>query len=108
MVTAISCCFTKKLRQNCLTQLENALVPPSPPKFASAPNLAHQPMPNLIQVWEIDAPTMEKFIKKLAKEKPVRFTAQQLSIFTSNYSTPLGAGGFSTVYKGQFPNGVKM
>ncbi|XP_038899350.1 rust resistance kinase Lr10-like isoform X2 [Benincasa hispida] len=100
---------TTILRQNCLTELENALVPPSPPKFAStAPNLAHQPMHNVIQVWEIDAPTMEKFIQELAKEKPIRFTAQQLYIFTDNYSTPLGAGGFSTVYKGQFPNGVKI
>ncbi|TYK31376.1 rust resistance kinase Lr10-like isoform X1 [Cucumis melo var. makuwa] len=109
VVAAIGCCFSKKVRQNCLTELENALVPPSPPKFASAPNLAHQPMHNnVIQVWEIDAPTMENFIQELAKEKPIRFTAQQLYIFTSNYSTILGAGGFSTVYKGEFPNGVKI
>ncbi|XAR70687.1 Non-specific serine/threonine protein kinase [Bertholletia excelsa] len=56
----------------------------------------------------MDAPTMERFLQDLAKEKAVRFTAQQLGNFTNNYSTMLGSGGFGTVYKGQFPNGVKI
>ncbi|GKV37832.1 hypothetical protein SLEP1_g45806 [Rubroshorea leprosula] len=51
---------------------------------------------------------MEKFLQEVAKEKLVRFTAQQLSAFTSNYSTRFGSGGFGVVYKGQFPNGVKI
>ncbi|GKU87510.1 hypothetical protein SLEP1_g1902 [Rubroshorea leprosula] len=51
---------------------------------------------------------MEKFLQELAKDKPVRFTAQQLCDFTSNYSTRLGSGGFGDVYRGQFPNGVKI
>ncbi|XP_022136526.1 rust resistance kinase Lr10-like isoform X2 [Momordica charantia] len=58
--------------------------------------------------WEVDAPTMEKFFQEIAEEKPVRFTAQQLYNFTSNYSTRLGSGGFGEVYKGKFPNGVNI
>ncbi|KAL9442764.1 hypothetical protein AB3S75_016186 [Citrus x aurantiifolia] len=52
--------------------------------------------------------TMEKFLRDIAREKPVRFTIEQLCSFTNNYSTKLGAGGFGVVYKGQFPNGVKI
>ncbi|GLT67558.1 hypothetical protein SLA2020_398560 [Shorea laevis] len=63
---------------------------------------------HVVQVLEFDAPTMEKFLQELAREKPVRFTAQQLCAFTSNYSIKLGSGGFGVVYKGQFPNGVKI
>ena len=59
-------------------------------------------------VFPSDAPTMERFFQELAKEKPVRFTAQQLCTFTANYSTRLGSGGYGDVYKGQFPNGVKI
>ncbi|XP_044463712.1 rust resistance kinase Lr10-like [Mangifera indica] len=51
---------------------------------------------------------MENFLQEMAKEKPVRFTTQQLFSFTNNYSTRLGPGGFGSVYKGQFPNGVMI
>ncbi|KAL8527412.1 hypothetical protein ACS0TY_005320 [Phlomoides rotata] len=61
-----------------------------------------------IQVWEVDAPTMERFFHELAQEKPVRFSAQQLRSFTKNYATVLGSGGFGKVYKGKFPNGIKI
>ncbi|KAF7127640.1 hypothetical protein RHSIM_Rhsim11G0031100 [Rhododendron simsii] len=63
---------------------------------------------NVVQDGEFDAPTMERFLQDLAKEKPIRFTAQQLCSFTTNYSTVLGLGGFGVVYKGQFLNGVKI
>ncbi|GMQ03206.1 hypothetical protein CsSME_00049092 [Camellia sinensis var. sinensis] len=63
---------------------------------------------NVVPVWEIEAPTMESIVQDLAKKKPVRFKAQQLCSFTTNYSTRLGSGGFGIVYKGQFPNGVKI
>ncbi|KAF7126693.1 hypothetical protein RHSIM_Rhsim11G0031500 [Rhododendron simsii] len=63
---------------------------------------------NVVQDWEIDAPTTEMFLQDLAKEKPVRFTAQQLCSFTNNYSKVLGSGGFGVVYKGQLQNGVKI
>ncbi|PIN26131.1 Serine/threonine protein kinase [Handroanthus impetiginosus] len=68
-----------------------------------------QPKPSpVIKFWEADAPTMQKFFLKLAQENPVRFTAQQLCTFTENYNTMLGRGGFGSVYKGQFPNGVEI
>uniref|UniRef100_A0A2N9EQE8 Protein kinase domain-containing protein n=1 Tax=Fagus sylvatica TaxID=28930 RepID=A0A2N9EQE8_FAGSY len=62
----------------------------------------------MCKVWNVGAPTMERFLQEVAREKPVRFTAQQLCSFTSNCSTTLGAGGFGVVYKGQFPNGRKI
>ncbi|GFP96267.1 g-type lectin s-receptor-like serine/threonine-protein kinase at5g24080 [Phtheirospermum japonicum] len=67
------------------------------------------PLPSSgFHVWDVDGPTIEKFFIELAQENPVRFTAQQLCSFTNNYTTVLGSGGFGRVYKGQFPNGVKI
>ncbi|KAH7832814.1 hypothetical protein Vadar_000217 [Vaccinium darrowii] len=63
---------------------------------------------NVSQVWDIDVPTMERFLQDLEKKNAVRFTAQQLCSFTNNYSKVLGSGGFGVVYGGQFPNGVKI
>ncbi|KAI3990570.1 hypothetical protein MKX01_022870 [Papaver californicum] len=41
---------------------------------------------------------MEKFILKMASEKPIRFTTQELHSFSNNYTTRLGSGGFGVVY----------
>ncbi|XP_038898779.1 PR5-like receptor kinase [Benincasa hispida] len=60
------------------------------------------------EIWGEDTPEIEKFLREIADESPIRFTAQQLNAFTSNYSTRLGSGGFGDVYKGQFPNGLKI
>ncbi|KAL7166177.1 hypothetical protein ACSBR2_036953 [Camellia fascicularis] len=68
--------------------------------------VAPPPTLNVVRVWEINAPTMERFLEELAQEKLVRFTAEQLCSFTSNYATRLGLEVI--VYKGQFPNGVKI
>lgn len=95
VIGAISCYCAKKMRRAIVSELRAAVAPPPPPL-------------SVIQVWEVDAPTMEKFLRELAQEKPVRFTAQQLCTFTENYSTMLGCGGFGKVYKGKFPNGVKI
>ncbi|KAI7988133.1 putative LRR receptor-like serine/threonine-protein kinase [Camellia lanceoleosa] len=84
----------RRARKAIVAELRAAVAPP--------------PTLNVVRVWEIDAPTMERFLEELAKEKPVRFTAEQLCSFTSNYATRLGSGGFGIVYKGQFPNGVKI
>uniref|UniRef100_A0A5B7B430 Protein kinase domain-containing protein n=1 Tax=Davidia involucrata TaxID=16924 RepID=A0A5B7B430_DAVIN len=94
IISIVSCFCAKKKRKAIRTELQAAVAPP-----ASA--VAYN-------VLEVDAPTMERFLQDLAKEKPVIFTAQQLCSFTSNYSTKLGSGGFGVVYKGQFPNGVKI
>ncbi|GJT64534.1 serine-threonine/tyrosine-protein kinase catalytic domain-containing protein [Tanacetum coccineum] len=39
-------------------------------------------------------------IEDVEKEKPIRFTAQQLRTATDNFSVVLGSGGYGTVYKG--------
>ncbi|KAK2991296.1 hypothetical protein RJ640_024561 [Escallonia rubra] len=91
----------KSMRQKCLQRQERIV---SESQAAAAP----PPALDIVRVWEVDAPTMERFLQDLAREKPVRFTAQHLRRFTNNYSTTLGSGGFGVVYKGQFPNGVKI
>ncbi|XP_039141407.1 rust resistance kinase Lr10-like isoform X2 [Dioscorea cayenensis subsp. rotundata] len=65
---------------------------------------ANMVSPNL---WIEDA-TVERFLKQIAKEKPIRFTFPQLAGITRNYTIRLGSGGFGIVYKGQLPNGVQV
>ncbi|XP_052177178.1 rust resistance kinase Lr10-like isoform X3 [Diospyros lotus] len=84
------------------SELRAAVAQPAPGNYVvQAPG-------HVVHVWEVDAPTMERFLEDLAKEKPIRFTVQELCTFTSNYSTRLGSGGFGIVYKGQLPNRVKI
>ncbi|GLT44494.1 hypothetical protein SLA2020_183860 [Shorea laevis] len=61
-----------------------------------------------IDMAAFDASTMENFLQRWDKEKPVRYTAQQLDDFTSNYSKRLGSGAYGDVYEGRFPNGIKI
>ncbi|KAM1087621.1 hypothetical protein EV1_013110 [Malus domestica] len=49
---------------------------------------------------------MNKFLNDMKREKPVRFTSQQLRIATYNFTNLLGRGGFVAVYKGIFSNGT--
>lgn len=48
--------------------------------------------------------TMDKFLTDMEREKPIRFTSQQLRIATDNFTNRLGAGGFGSVFKGIFSN----
>ncbi|KAJ0965636.1 hypothetical protein J5N97_026774 [Dioscorea zingiberensis] len=57
---------------------------------------------------KVEMATIERFLDDLLKERPVRFTPQNLIDFTQNYTKKLGSGGFGVVYKGQFPNGVQI
>ncbi|XP_062188754.1 G-type lectin S-receptor-like serine/threonine-protein kinase At1g34300 isoform X2 [Phragmites australis] len=52
--------------------------------------------------------TIENFLKEIASEKAIRFTAQQLAGYTQHRSAELGAGGFGAVYKGMLPNGLDI
>ncbi|KAK1289177.1 G-type lectin S-receptor-like serine/threonine-protein kinase [Acorus calamus] len=49
---------------------------------------------------------MDKFLNDIERERPIRFTSEQLKHATGNYSHRLGAGGFGEVYKGALGNGV--
>ncbi|KAJ7966060.1 Kinase [Quillaja saponaria] len=64
------------------------------------------PISNGVQV--VETSTIDNFLKELEKEKPVKFTPQQLIEFTNNYSKRLGSGGFGVVFEGEFPHGVKV
>lgn len=52
--------------------------------------------------------SMSYFIEDLQRERPVRFSSQQLRGFTRNYAHKVGSGGFGVVYKGRFPNGAPV
>ncbi|KAK7290040.1 hypothetical protein RIF29_04161 [Crotalaria pallida] len=49
---------------------------------------------------------MDKFLNDMEKQKPIRFNDLQLRIATKNYSCMLGSGGFGSVYKAFFKNGI--
>ncbi|KAK7413013.1 hypothetical protein VNO78_04830 [Psophocarpus tetragonolobus] len=49
--------------------------------------------------------TMERFLSNINKEKPIRFSPEELDKITWNYSTIVGSGAFGVVYKGELFNG---
>lgn len=71
-------------------------------KITIAPNFP------VVSDSQIEAATVERFLLDIAKEKPIRFSPQQLEGFTKNYSMELGKGGYGVVYKGEFPYGEEV
>lgn len=57
---------------------------------------------------EFGTEPVEGFLEVVLREKPMRFTPQNIIDFTQNYSHKLGSGGFGVVYRGQFPNGLPI
>ncbi|KAG9456356.1 hypothetical protein H6P81_000864 [Aristolochia fimbriata] len=49
---------------------------------------------------------MDKFLDEMEREKPIKFSSEQLRMATGNFNHMLGSGAFGAVYKGVFPNGV--
>ncbi|XP_047152006.1 LEAF RUST 10 DISEASE-RESISTANCE LOCUS RECEPTOR-LIKE PROTEIN KINASE-like 2.2 [Vigna umbellata] len=58
-----------------------------------------------VQNSKTEFATMERFLSNITKEKPIRFSPEELDIITWNYSTILGSGAFGVVYKGILSNG---
>ncbi|XP_028786793.1 PR5-like receptor kinase [Neltuma alba] len=52
--------------------------------------------------------TMERFLNNINREKPIRFSPEQLEEITDNYTTVLGSGAFGEVYKGELSNGQQV
>ncbi|KAJ4961372.1 hypothetical protein NE237_021282 [Protea cynaroides] len=113
----IKCLYKASDRGLPYTRLEmgqgDSLPSPSTSKLprkatANASSTTRPPAFNVIQNSQVEAATMERFLNSMAKEKPIRFSTQQLADFTQDYSTILGSGGFGVVYKGEFPNGVRV
>ncbi|KAI5348675.1 PREDICTED: rust resistance kinase Lr10 [Prunus dulcis] len=51
---------------------------------------------------------MDKFLNDMEREKPIRFTTQQLRIATDIFTHLLSSGGSGAVYKGVFGNGTHV
>ncbi|KAM0005221.1 putative protein kinase RLK-Pelle-RLCK-Os family [Helianthus debilis subsp. tardiflorus] len=49
---------------------------------------------------QIIPPAIVQFLDDMEREKPIRFTSQQLRIATGSFCSILGFGGFGKVYKG--------
>ncbi|XP_039141401.1 rust resistance kinase Lr10-like [Dioscorea cayenensis subsp. rotundata] len=76
---------------------------------ATAVSTESRPLNSAVDVdSSIDMVTIECFLKDIVKERPVRFSPQNIIDFTQNFAQKLGSGGFGIVYKGQFPNGVQI
>ncbi|KAJ9162886.1 hypothetical protein P3X46_022626 [Hevea brasiliensis] len=62
----------------------------------------------VIRDSQVQYATMERFLSNIAREKPIRFSPQQIQEFTSNCSNLLGSGAYGVVFKGELPNGVPV
>ncbi|XP_044432495.1 G-type lectin S-receptor-like serine/threonine-protein kinase SD2-5 [Triticum aestivum] len=94
-IAGFLCRYVKKHGLHAIT-ISTGAAPVSTALYAVAPDT------------QIRDATVERFLREIAGEKPIRFTPQQLSGFTNNYSVRLGAGGFGAVYKGMLPNGLTV
>nr|TKS10686.1 G-type lectin S-receptor-like serine/threonine-protein kinase [Populus alba] len=70
--------------------------------------IAVEPEFPLIRDSQVEFATMERFLSNMAREKPIRFSPQQIHEFTNGCSTILGSGAFGVVFKGNFPNGIPV
>ncbi|KAJ6731565.1 hypothetical protein OIU79_002811 [Salix purpurea] len=70
--------------------------------------IAVEPEFPLIRDSQVEFATMERFLSEMAREKPIRFSPQQIHGFTNGCSTILGSGAFGVVFKGNFPNGIPV
>lgn len=63
------------------------------------------PPDSMVQDSKAEFATMERFISNINKEKPIRFSPEELDVITWNYSNIVGSGAFGVVYIGELSNG---
>lgn len=63
------------------------------------------PPDSMVQDSKAEFATMERFISNINKEKPIRFSPEELDVITWNYSNIVGSGAFGVVYVGELSNG---
>ncbi|CAK9164094.1 unnamed protein product [Ilex paraguariensis] len=62
IIAIISCYCAKKKRKAIISYMQTAV---------GQAIIVAPPALNVVKVWEVDAPTMEKFLQELAREKPI-------------------------------------
>ncbi|KAK3043717.1 hypothetical protein RJ639_001913 [Escallonia herrerae] len=92
------------------TRLATNIMGNSPKTLSSQDIIAPAPTTNypVIGDFQLHGATMERFLSKMAREKPIRFSPHQLQGFTHDFSTELGSGGYGVVFKGEFPGGEQV
>ncbi|KAF8660277.1 hypothetical protein HU200_057844 [Digitaria exilis] len=56
----------------------------------------------------VEMGAVNRFLDDILREKPARFSPENLREFTRNYAERLGSGGFGVVYRGAFPSGAQV
>ncbi|KQJ85076.1 rust resistance kinase Lr10 [Brachypodium distachyon] len=73
-----------------------------------AASSAAQPASGTRSQYNVELESVNRFLDGILREKPARFTAENLREFTGGYAERVGSGGFGVVYRGRFPNGVAV
>ncbi|XP_065848789.1 rust resistance kinase Lr10-like [Euphorbia lathyris] len=66
------------------------------------------PEPYFIHSQQPQFATVERFLSNMAREKPHRFSREDIENLTERCSTILGSGGYGVVFKGILPDGIPV
>ncbi|XP_076949805.1 cysteine-rich receptor-like protein kinase 44 [Bidens hawaiensis] len=119
-VTTIACSITiTVVVLRWLMKKEQTVIQTYPPLLTANTNtvspisdqhiaVSMPPVQPVVSFSQILGETMERFLEDVARERPIRFSHQDIHELTNNLSSFLGAGGYGDVYKGTFPNGATI